>query len=49
MFKVLIRSSNTAEWSVYGEFASEQEWKAELPHIRFLRSMGPVYLKRVRT
>ena len=48
MFKVLIRSSNEGKWSVYGEFASEAEWERELPHIRFLSSMGPVYLKRVR-
>lgn len=33
-FKIFTRRNNQAEWSFYGEFTSEQEFRNELPHIR---------------
>jgi hypothetical protein len=47
MFKIFFRTNNEAEWELYGEFTAEQ-WNREQGHIRFLRSMGPLYLRQIR-
>jgi hypothetical protein len=49
MFHIFYKSSGeeTEQWKLYGTFQTEAEWEKELVHIRFLRSMSPVYLKRV--
>lgn len=33
-FQIWTRRSNEAEWTLYGEFKSEQEFRREIPHIR---------------
>ena len=33
-FKIFTRRNNEDQWSLYGVFASEQEFRNELPHIR---------------
>lgn len=44
MLTVWTRSSNDSEWQLYGVMTATQ-WNAEQSHIRFLRSMGPLYVK----
>ena len=34
MFQIWTRSNNQAEWTLYGVFTSEHEFRAELPNIR---------------
>jgi hypothetical protein len=44
MFQIFTRTNNEAEWNLYGTFANEAEFKAELPNIRALG----LYMKRTR-
>jgi hypothetical protein len=33
-FKIFCRMNNEAAWTLYGVFASEREFRAELPNIK---------------
>jgi hypothetical protein len=44
MFQIWTRSNNQGEWTLYGEFKSEREFRAEWSNIEFLG----LYTKRVR-
>lgn len=35
-FQVFVRRFNTSAWELYGVFGSEDEFRRELPNIRFL-------------
>lgn len=41
MFQIWTRSNNQSEWTLYGEFNSEREFRAEMPNLQGL------YMKRV--
>lgn len=43
MFEIWTRSNQYQDWTLYGTFRSEAEFKRELPHIR---AQG-LYTKRV--
>ena len=43
-FQIWCRSNNQAEWTLYGTFNSEREFRAELSNIQFLG----LYTKRVQ-
>jgi hypothetical protein len=44
MFEIWSRSNHQAEWTLYGVFSSEAEFRRELPNIRFLG----LYIQRRR-
>lgn len=47
MFQIFIKLNNEADWELYGTFQNDAEWQKEEAHIALLRSIAPIYLKRV--
>jgi hypothetical protein len=45
-FRIYTRTRNDQDWVLYGTFNTESEWERELAHVKFLRSIGPLYIKR---